>query len=52
MNSAENRSLGDNYLTPSLSQEGDTEKEFRQRLHRTVMPSASRKDNEMGIKEP
>lgn len=36
MNFAENPSLGDNYLTPGLSREGDMEKEFRQRLQGTM----------------
>lgn len=46
MNSSETLSLGDNYLTPGLSQGGDKGKEFRQRLHGTVMPLVSQEDNE------
>lgn len=46
MNSTEKLSLGDIYLTGGLSQEGDKEKEFRQRLHRTMMYLVSEEDNE------
>lgn len=40
------RACGDNYLIPGLSQEGDEEKEFRQRLHGTMMPLVSQEDGE------
>lgn len=52
MNSVENLSLGDNYLSPGFSQEEDKEKEFRQRLHGTMMPLVSHEDNAIGIQEP
>lgn len=46
MNSVENQSLCDNDLIPGLSQEGDKEKEFRQRLHGTMTPLVSQEDDE------
>lgn len=49
MNSAENLSLVDNYLIPGLSQEEDNIKEFRQRLHGTMMPLVSQEDNESKV---
>lgn len=46
MNAIENLSLGDNYLTPGLSQERDKEKGFKLRLHGTMMHLISQEDNE------